>query len=95
MEDEETSSPQTGRLALQAVKLRANGGGKGRQSPTMQLQVIVGRGEGRAKRELEIIWWPELLSPTNQGKLTLRFYAIHNTTEPLSIVYGSSSFLVT
>ena len=69
MEDEETSNPQTGRLALQAVKLRANGGGKGPQSPTMQLQVIVGRGEGRAKRELEIIWWPELLSPTNEGKL--------------------------
>ena len=94
MEEEETSNLLTGRLALEAVKSRANGGGKGRQSPTMQLQVIVGQGEGRAKREFEI-WWPELFSHTNQGKLTLRFYAIHNANKPLSIVYGSSSFPVT
>lgn len=37
VEEEETSNPLTGRLALEAVKLRANGGGKGHQSPTIQL----------------------------------------------------------
>lgn len=37
VEEEETSNPLTERLALEAVKSRANGGGKGRQSPTIQL----------------------------------------------------------
>ena len=37
VEEEETNNPLTGRLALEAVKSRANGGGKGRQSPTIQL----------------------------------------------------------
>jgi len=74
VEVKETSSPLTGREALEAAKSRAKGGGKGLQSPTMQLQVIVGRGEGRATREFEIIWWPELFSNTSHGKLTLRFY---------------------
>ena len=48
VEVKETSSPLTGREALEAAKLRAKGGGKGLQSPTMQLQVIVGHGDGRA-----------------------------------------------
>ena len=74
VEVEESSSLLTGREALEAAKSRAKEGGKGRQSPTMQLQVIVGHGEGRATREFEIIWWPELFFNTNHGKLTLRFY---------------------
>ena len=48
MEVEETSSPLTGREALEAAKARAKGGEKGCQSPTRHLQLIVGWGEGRA-----------------------------------------------
>ena len=70
----ERSSTLTGRQALEAAKARARGPVTGSQSPTMQLQVIVERGEGRATREFEIIWWPELFSNSNHGKLTLRFY---------------------
>jgi len=36
--------------------------------------LIVAREEGRAMREFEIIWWPELFSNTNHGNMTLRFY---------------------
>jgi len=70
----ESSIPLTGREALEAAKARARGAVTSSQSPTMQLKVIVGRGEGRATREFEIIWWPELFSNSGHGKLTLRFY---------------------
>lgn len=70
----ESIIPLTGREALEAAKTRARGAVTSSQSPTMQLQVIVGRGEGRATREFEIIWWPELFSNSDHGKLTLRFY---------------------
>jgi len=73
-EVEESRSPLNGREALEAAKARARGGVTSRQSPTMQLQVIVRRGEGRATREFEIIWWPELFSNSNHGKLSLRFH---------------------
>ena len=70
----ESSIPLTAREALEAAKTRARGAVTGSQSPTMQLQVIVGRGEGRATREFEMTWWPELFSNRDHGKLTLRFY---------------------
>ena len=35
----------------------------------------VSQGEGRATREVELIWWPDLFSAaSNQGKLTVRFF---------------------
>lgn len=36
--------------------------------------MVVGHGEGRATREFEVIWWPDLFSDSTHGKLTLRFY---------------------
>lgn len=44
----ESSGPVNGREALEAAKATARGGVTSSQSPTMQLQVIVGRGEERA-----------------------------------------------
>ena len=74
VEVEETDSPLTARRALEAAKALSKGEEKGRKSPTMQLQIIVGRGEGKATREFEIILWPELFANTTHGKLTLRFF---------------------
>lgn len=34
----------------------------------------VGRREGRATREIELIWWPNLYAATNNGKLSVRFF---------------------
>ena len=66
-------SNEGGRTALEIAKARAHG-----QSAsmllTLQVQIVVGRGEGRATREFELIWWPELFSTSKHGKLTLRFY---------------------
>ncbi|PFX14659.1 hypothetical protein AWC38_SpisGene21173 [Stylophora pistillata] len=59
--------------ALQAAKERARGK-KSSTIPTQHIEIVVGNGEGRATREFEVIWWPDLFSGTRHGKLTLRFY---------------------
>ena len=72
-EVEERIEPQNAREALEAAKERARRG-TANVSPTMKIQMVVGPGEGRLTREFEVIWWPELFSSTNHGKLTLRLY---------------------
>ena len=63
-EVEETNEPQNAREALEAAKERARRG-TATVSPTMKIQMVVGPGDGRATREFEVIWWPELFSSTN------------------------------
>ena len=61
------------KTALERAKARAHGP-TANKSPTLQIQIIVGRGKGRTTREFELIWWPEMFSTSKHGKLTLRFY---------------------
>jgi hypothetical protein len=63
---------QNARQALQKAKERARS--KTIKTPSIQIEIVVGHGEGRATREFEAIWWPDLFSGTGYGKLTLRFY---------------------
>ena len=63
----------TAQQALQAAKERARSK-KSSTIPTRQIEIVVGNGEGRATREFEVIWWPDLFSDNKHGKLTLRFY---------------------
>ena len=60
------------KTALERAKARAHGP-TANKSPTLQIQIVVGRGEGRTTREFELIWWPEMFSTSKHGKLTLRF----------------------
>lgn len=69
----ESVVPQNAREALEAAKERARRK-TANDSPTMKLEIVVGHGDGRATREFEVIWWPELFSNATHGKLTLRFY---------------------
>ena len=69
----ENSMPLNGREGLEAAKERPRSG-MAIKSPTLQLQIVVGRGQGRATREFEIIWWPGLFTSSTHRKLTLRFY---------------------
>ena len=62
-----------GKYALEAAKARAHGRA-GHVTPTLQAELLVGYGEGRATREFELIWWPEMFSCSGNGKLVLRFY---------------------
>jgi hypothetical protein len=41
---------------------------------TLHSSMEIGEGEGRATREIEIIWWPDLFKLTQNGQLTLRFF---------------------
>lgn len=44
-----------------------------RVRPTLRSELVVGLGQGRATREIELIWWPDLYE-SGHGKLTLRFF---------------------
>lgn len=46
-----------------------------RQTPTSRSELDVSVGEGRATRELELIWWPYMYRRSGDyGKLTVRFF---------------------
>ena len=68
-----STQEQTGRDALEAAKAKAHSH-TANQTPTQHVQIVVGYGKGRATREFELIWWPEMFSSSKHGKLTLRFY---------------------
>ena len=61
------------REALTAAKNRAHGQ-RSRNRITSQSNLVVGRGEGRASRELDLIWWPNLYNTATIGKLAIRLY---------------------
>lgn len=67
------SAPLRGRQALEAAKARSQFGSANR-SPTSRSELVVGYGEGRMTREFDLLWWPELFSNGNRGKLVIRFY---------------------
>lgn len=46
---------------------------QGVQKPSFKSVVLVGLGKGRATREVEVIWWPELYS-TSHGQMTIRTF---------------------
>lgn len=44
------------------------------QTPTSQSEIVISAGEGRATREMELIWWPNMFKQCQDfGKLTVRF----------------------
>lgn len=63
-----SSSHLTGRAALEAAKQR-----KSAKQMTLQSEIIIGDGQGRATRECELIWCPLFDTSTN-GMLTIRLY---------------------
>ena len=42
--------------------------------PSSKSSIVVGYGEGRATREIELIWWPDLYTYTKHGQLVLRMF---------------------
>jgi hypothetical protein len=64
----------TGRDAINAAKAHAHGQAVNLEIPSMESQITVGHGEGRATREFELIWWPDMFSSNKHGKLVFRYY---------------------
>ena len=73
-EEVEDIPVMTGREAIALAKARVRGEQRDVRMPTCCSSLIVGLGEGRATRELEIIWWPDLYSSGNHGKICFRYY---------------------
>lgn len=61
------------RDALIAAKNKARGQAP-RDKITCRSHIVVGYGEGRATRELDLIWWPNLYNSVSLGKLCIRIY---------------------
>lgn len=61
------------REALAAAKKKAHGK-KSEDQITCRSNLVVGHGEGRATRELDLIWWPNLYNTLLLGKMCLRLY---------------------
>ena len=67
-EEEETP------LSAEEEILRAKQRAGTRSRPSSKSTLIVGYGEGRATREIEFIWWPDLYNATKHGRLVIRMY---------------------
>ena len=48
--------------------------GTSQKRPSYKGTLEISQGNGRATREVELIWWPSLFSATNHGKLIVRFF---------------------
>ena len=68
--------------AIEAAKRRAGSRFTSSRSqlPTSFSEIVVSTGEGRATREVEFIWWPNLYKTPHYGKLAIRFYVSKTTT---------------
>ena len=71
--EDNTLTTLGGASAIALAKAQARGTTKCQQ-PTCRASLIIGEGEGRVSREFELIWWPDLFSQQERGKLTLRYY---------------------
>ena len=67
---EEEADP---RQSLLAAKNKAHG-----YAPKTRItcisNLVVGYGEGRATREVDLIWWPNLYNTAHLGKMCIRLY---------------------
>lgn len=70
----DTGSVLSGVSAIALAKAKARGTSDASQQPTCRATLVVGVGEGRATREFEVIWWPDMYEDKRRGKLILRFY---------------------
>lgn len=59
-------------IARAKARVHTPAGKKKRPSSKSLLQV--GLGEGRATREVEIIWWPNVYTVTEHGQMIIRMY---------------------
>ena len=69
----EEANPGTADEEIARAKQRAYQPRQQRR-PSSKSVLVVGRGEGRSTREVEVICWPDLYALTNHGQMTLRLF---------------------
>lgn len=74
IEEDDDDAPVSAEELIAQAKQRVHTTGEKRKRPSSKSTLIVGYGEGRATREVEIIWWPDLYDLTDHGRLVIRFF---------------------
>lgn len=69
-----TNAPLSAEEEIACAKKRANEHGVKTKRLSSKTSLIVGHGEGRATREVELIWWPALYTISEHGQLIIRFF---------------------
>lgn len=73
-EEEEEEEGLSAEEEIKRAKQRVYVPGQKRKRPSSKSSLIVGYGEKRATREVELIWWPHLYNLTEHGQMVLRLY---------------------
>ena len=68
------TAPLSAEEEILRAKQRAHVLGRKSKRPSSKTSLIVGYGEGRATREIEIIWWPDLYSMSEHGQMVIRIF---------------------
>lgn len=71
---EETKTGLSAKQEILRAKQRVHIAGANRRRPSSKSSLIVGYGEGRATREIELIWWPDLYSRADHGQFVIRLF---------------------
>lgn len=72
--DEDDGVPLSAEEEIARAKQGAHMVGRKRKNPSSKSTLIIGYGEGRATREVELIWWPDLYNFTDHGRLEIRMF---------------------
>ena len=73
-EEEQEEEGLSAEEEIKRAKQRVYVPGQKRKRPSSKSSLIVGYGKGRATREVELIWWPQLYTLTEHGQMVLRLY---------------------
>lgn len=74
VEGEQMTAPLSAEEEILRAKQRAHVLGRKGKRPSSKTSLIVGYGEGRATREIEIIWCPDLCSISERGQMVIRIF---------------------
>ena len=74
MEEETMAAPLSAEEEIRRVKRSVHAPGVKRRRASSKTSLIIGYGEGRATRELEVIWWPDLYQFSEHGQMVVRFF---------------------
>lgn len=66
--------PLSAEEEIARAKQRAHVPSQQRKRPSSKSTLVVGLGEGRATREIELIWWPDLYTLTEHGQMVIRMF---------------------
>ena len=73
-EENTSATPLSAEEEILRAKQRAHIPAGQRKRPSSKSTLVIGLGEGRATREIELIWWPDLYMLTEHGQMVIRMF---------------------